>query len=557
MAQSVDVDRRRFLKQTVGAPLAAATWPGALLAEEGQPGPKSSPSFQPDVELLMSAQRRSVDVLPGRKTEALRYEMSLVQGPAGTVTEVQGALSPTLRFQKGQRVRIRFRNELPDEDQIVHWHGLHVPEAADGHPRYAVKPQGGYLYEFEVSNRAGTCLYHSHTDRFTGSQVYRGLAGLILVGDDEERALELPTGAEDVPILIQDKRFDADNQLVYLQHPMEAHFGFRGDRILVNGRPDFVLSAETRPYRLRLANMSNSRIYKLAWKAGAPLTVIGTDGGLLAEPVQRPFLTLAPAERIDIWADFSGQAVGSELAVISQPISAGMPGMMMRQMGGMGMGGMGMGRGMGQGRRMEGGGPRGMGHDGMGMARGMGGGLENAFPIFRVRIERSVKPDGHKLPARLAPFRRYRLEDASNRGEARVITLSFHGDRGFLNGRSFEMTGVAPDERIPLDSVQLIEFVNPPGRGHGMMAAMPHPMHIHEQQFQILRRESFPGWEAEHAKLAAGFVDEGLKDTVLVLPGQRVTILKPFEKFTGLFLYHCHNLEHEDRGMMRNFLVFA
>ncbi len=547
MTEYFDASRRRLLKQTLGATLAAATWPGALIAEEAQPGPKSA-GFQADVELLMTAQKTSVGILPGQKTEALRYEVSLVRGPAGTVTEAQGALSPTLRFLKGQRVRVRFRNELPDEDQIVHWHGLHVPAAADGHPRYAVKPQGDYLYEFEISNRAGTCWYHSHTDRFTGSQVYRGLAGLILVSDDEERALDLPTGAEDVPIVIQDKRFDADSQLVYLQHPMEAHFGFRGDRIFVNGLPDFVLSAENRPYRLRLANMSNSRIYKLAWKDGAPLTVIGTDGGLLAEPLQRPFIVLAPAERIDIWADFSEQPVGSELAMVSQPVSGGMPGMMMRHMGGMGMDGM----GMGQGRRMEGG-PQGMGHGGMGMHDG----LSHASLVFRLRIERSVKSDGRKLPPRLAPFRRYHPEDAANRGEARVITLSFHRDRGFLNGRSFEMTDVAPDERIPLDSVQLIEFVNPPGRGHGMMAALPHPMHIHEQQFQILRRESFPGWEAEHAELAAGFVDEGLKDTVLVLPGQRVTILKPFEKFPGLFLYHCHNLEHEDRGMMRNFLVFA
>ncbi len=91
-----------------------------------------------------------------------------------------------------------------------------------------------------------------------------------------------------------------------------------------------------------------------------------------------------------------------------------------------------------------------------------------------------------------------------------------------------------------LDSAQLIEFINPPGRGHEVMAAIPHPMH--------LRRESFPGWEADHAELAIRFVDEDLKDTVLVLLCQRVTILKPFENFIGLFLYHCRNLEHEDRG---------
>ena len=553
MPEFVDQTRRRFLQQTFGATLAATIKPRALLAEDVAPNSGSGVSFQPDVELLMTAMRTSVDILSGKKTDAVRYEVSLVHGPAETVTEVEGALSPTLRFQKGQRVRVRFRNELPDEDQIVHWHGIHVPETADGHPRYAVKPQGSYLYEFEVSNRAGTYWYHSHTDRYTGSQVYRGLAGLILVSDDEEGALGLPTSAEDVPIVIQDKRLDEDNQLLYLQHPMEAHFGFRGDKILVNGRPDFVLSAETRPYRLRLVNISNSRIYKLAWKDGSPLTAIGTDGGLLAEPTQRPFLILAPAERVDLWVDFTGLPVGSELVMLSHPL--GLPGMGMHEMGGMGISGT--GRGMGRRRGMVGCGPNGSGYGHMGMGHCMRGNQESAFPVLRVRIERSVKSDKSKLPARLAPFRRYRPDEAANREEARVISLSFQRDRGFLNGRSFEMTDVAPDERIRLNSLQLIEFVNPPGRGHGMMAAMPHPMHIHEQQFQIVRRESFPGWETAHAELASGFVDEGLKDTVLVLPGQRVTVLKPFEKFAGLFLYHCHNLEHEDRGMMRNFMVFV
>ncbi len=531
--------RRSFLQNSACAALAVGGLPGRMLAQETEP-PKKTAVFEPDVELLVSARPTWASILPGKLTAVLRYEISVAKGPSGIVTNLGGALSPMLRLRKGQTVRVRFRNEST-EDQIIHWHGLHVPEAADGHPRYAVKPQNEYLYEFEIRNRAGTYLYHSHTDGLTGPQVYRGLAGVLIVNDDEEQGLNLPADAEDVPIVIQDRRFDEDNQLVYLQHRMEGHFGFLGDRILVNGQPDFVLSAEARPHRLRVANMSNSRIYKLAWSNRAPLTVIATDGGLLAEPVKRPYVTLAPTERVDIWADFSEEPVGSELTMVSRPFSAGFSGMMMHGMGGPGaMGHSHMGRG----------GP-------MHRKHGMHQGDQSELSIFRIRIDRPAQKDGGKpqQPVRLAPFPRYTPENAANHGEPRSIELSFGHNRGFWNGRSFELTAVAPDERIPVNSLQLIEFINPPGRGHGMMAAMPHPMHIHEQQFQIVSRESFAGWEADHAELNEGFVDEGLKDTVLVLPGQRVTILKPFDDFTGLFLYHCHNLEHEDRGMMRNFLV--
>ena len=122
---------------------------------------------------------------------------------------------------------------------------------------------------------------------------------------------------------------------------MDQMMGFLGDRILVNGRPDFVLPVATRPYRLRFLNGSNSRIYKLGWSDGTPLTVIATDGGLLSKPVQRPYVMLAPAERIELWVDFSGRKVGSELTLQSLEFvgvdSDRMPGGSSGGMGGMGM----------------------------------------------------------------------------------------------------------------------------------------------------------------------------------------------------------------------------
>jgi FtsP/CotA-like multicopper oxidase with cupredoxin domain len=115
------------------------------------------------------------------------------------------------------------------------------------------------------------------------------------------------------------------------------------------------------------------------------------------------------------------------------------------------------------------------------------------------------------------------------------------------------MNDIRPDEVIPVNSLQLMQLDNGYRGGHGM--AMPHPMHLHGEQFQIVKREVNIRHQHSHATVAEGLVDSGWKDTTLVMPGERVTFLKPFNDFKGLFMYHCHNLEHEDMGMMRDFLI--
>ena len=91
--------------------------------------------------------------------------------------------------------------------------------------------------------------------------------------------------------------------------------------------------------------------------------------------------------------------------------------------------------------------------------------------------------------------------------------------------------------------------------GMGMMMSMAHPIHLHGQQFQIVSRSISADEEADYATVRDGFIESGLKDVVLVMPGEKVRIIKPFQDFKGLFMYHCHNLEHEDMGMMRDFSV--
>jgi blue copper oxidase len=138
----------------------------------------------------------------------------------------------------------------------------------------------------------------------TAEQVYMGQAGLFYVTDPVE-ALAVPgasTGANDVPVIIQDRTFDANNQLLYQPNQM---WGLLGNRILVNGKPNVSFSLEPHAYRLRILNGSNARTYKLAWSNGMPMQVIGTDGGLLPAVATRPYVMLMPGERVDIWADFS------------------------------------------------------------------------------------------------------------------------------------------------------------------------------------------------------------------------------------------------------------
>ena len=405
---------------------------------------------------------------------------------------------------------------------------------------YAVNQGETYIYEFEILNRAGTYFYHSHAHGVTARQVYSGLAGLLIVSDDQEQALNLPGGDQDVALVIQDRSFDDQNQLAYSAHMMQRMQGFLGEQILVNGRPDFVLPVATRAYRLRLVNGSNSRIYKLAWDDGTPLTVIGVDGGLLESPEQHPYVMLAPGERLELWMDFSQREIGSELTLRSLQFD-------IASHGGMGM----MGGGMmgGRGRGMMGG--------------GMGGGMMSVstlpsgsdYPILKIRVAKKEQGN-HTLPKTLTPITALQIKNAANANSPRTIALSMQHMSALLNGRSYKMNDIQPDEIIPVNSLQLIEFDNgfEGGGMHGMMN-MPHPMHMHGEQFQIVKREVSSRSSDSYATVSSGFVQNGWKDTVLVMPGEKVTVLKPFNDFKGLFMYHCHNLEHEDMGMMRDFLV--
>jgi FtsP/CotA-like multicopper oxidase with cupredoxin domain len=492
--------------------------------------------FMPDAEVSITASEKYVQILSGAQTKVWSYEGQLLSGSGVTVTNLPGNyLGPILRVQSGTKIRIYFHNNLA-EDSVIHPHGLHVPEDCDGQPMQAIGPGETKIYDFQVIDRAGPYWFHPHPHMRTAEQVLMGLAGLFYVTDDEEQ-LAVPgasTGAYDVPVIIQDRNFDSNNQFLYNPNQM---WGYLGDKILVNGKPNTVLSLEPRAYRLRLLNGSNARTYKLAWSNGMPMKVIGTDGGLLPAVASRSYVMLMPGERIDIWADFTTLARKSVfLRSLSFDPGMGMGG------GGGGMGGMSSGgmevNGMGGGG--GGGGGCNCGGGGMGTSLPMG----STFDIMTINVGRKATATPILGPLPLLE-EKFTSNNVPNFASPRTFTLDMSMMVWTINGRVYEMMETANDEMVWLGDTEAWEWVN--------NSPIPHPMHIHNVQFQVLQRSS-PA-TSSYATVNQGLVDSGWKDTVLVWPGQRVKVAMKFAPYAGMYMYHCHILEHEDMTMMRNYMI--
>ncbi len=552
--------RRRFLMQSGLGVAGLTALPSLAKAMEGMGGmkhsadvempkltpTKASPNFHPDVEIDLFAKPTTIPILDGSKTSILKYTAKLVKGPKETITDIPNSyLGSIIRLQKGQKVRINFYNGL-SVPTVTHWHGLHVPQIMDGHPMYSIDSGEVRVYEFEVMNRASMNIYHTHQHGATAKQLYLGLVSAIIVNDSEEAALDLPSGEFEVPLVIQDKQFDSDNQLIYSSMMKNKMTGFTGDKILVNGFPNFKLDVASRAYRLRVMNGSTSRIYKLAWEDGMPITVIGVDGGLLEQPEVKPYIMLAPGERLDVWADFSGRNEGTELTLKSLAFAGVLPKMAeMKHRGALPVG--------------------------------------SEYPICTIRVTKKVS-ETHKLPMQLSKFKHHEISDTTNSTNPLPIGISEAPMSMLINGRAYEFNNPLPFERVKLGSTQLIEIFHAHGNmtmddntkanehekhesggekkmgGMGMMGggmmdlSMAHPIHLHGQSFEIASR-SISGDTTAYDTVKDGFINSGLKDTVLIMPMERIKIIKPFHDFKGLFLYHCHNLEHEDMGMMREFSV--
>jgi len=415
-------------------------------------------------------------------------------------------LGPTLEMRRGERVRLHVDNGL-DDGATVHWHGFELPAAADGGSHQLIRPGARWSPSFEVRQRASLYWYHSHLHRGTGPQVYAGLAAPIYVRDDEEDALDLPSeyGVDDIPLIVQDRVLDNSGKLLYPQNMHAQMMGVRGDRLYVNGTQNAVFDARTGQLRLRILNGSNARFYDFSLSGGQTMELIASDGGLLDRPHAVRSLRLAPGERAQILVDLSE---GRPLSLLATSPD--------NSMGMMGNGGGMMGGGM-MGRRRD-------------DAR-----TDEPFRILDIRPSgssprRNLPPQLAALPA-LDP-------SLAVRTRRFVLDMGMMGGGMSINGASMDMNVI--NERVPVGQWEIWEIAN--------ASMMAHPFHIHNVQFRVIDRDG-------HAPPP---LETGFKDTVIVNPREQVRVLLRFEEHSDPdtpYMYHCHILEHEDAGMMGQFVV--
>lgn len=434
------------------------------------------------------AREADVELLPGVRTRILGYDGRFP--------------GPTLITRSGRRTVVTHVNELP-VPTAVHLHGGHTPADSDGFPVDLLQPatvHSGHIhggaettgardYVYPSNQRAATLWYHDHRMDFTGPQVYRGLAGFHLVHDDEQDALGLPSGERDIPLMITDKAFAEDGELLYpsldpsLTHSPGVHpaymAGVLGDVILVNGAPWPVLEVAAARYRLRVLNASNARRYRLRLDPAVPLIQIGSDGGLLEHPVTHTELTIAPGERYDLVVDFTAHRPGTELTI----------------------------------------------HNALGA-----GGTSDVMR-FRVTTKVSAVSDTSRIPERLSQIER--LDPAR---AVRTRTWHFRrgtiGDHGgwLINDQPFDPARA--DAEVRLGDTELWRFTTD----------LHHPVHLHLNPFQVINRRG-----------GLGPADTGWKDTIDITPTSHAEVAVRFTDYPGQYLLHCHNLEHEDMAMMATF----
>ena len=545
------MERRKFLQCSasllaVGAGLALAGCGDSSTADAAfkpyphdpvRPGNFTNPLFIPgtegpfgvlnvtDAPLTLNTRAATFPILGGRASPFLLYETSY----AGKTYQ-----NPIFKIKRGGRFAATLQNGLA-EPTIIHWHGLHVPAKMDGHPVDSIAPGSKYPYAFTVNNRGGTYWYHTHAHHLTAKQAYGGLASFFIVEDDDDlqlaSALDLKLGETDLPLVIQDKRFNTAGELVYQPDSGEKMMGYLGDIVLVNLTPNAYLDIAPRIYRFRCLNGSSARIYKLAFMRGneqLAYQVIGTDGGLLDRPYPVREAFLAPGERLDVLFDATKLRQGDAVFLKSLAFDT------MENDGMMVM--MGSSNGMSGDNSME------PGH----ASRRLDNGLE--FNLLKLVVAKPAQVP-RSLPAHLSQVQPIDITRASQR----KVRIEMGHMRWLINGETFRMDTFPIDARR--NSVEVWDL-------HNAEQSMPHPMHMHGFQFQVLSRQNSPEQIRALGVHGSGRIvsDLGWKDTVLVWPGETVRLAVDFShEFAGdqTYVFHCHNLEHEDGDMMVNMRVLT
>jgi suppressor of ftsI/bilirubin oxidase len=455
-------------------------------------------------------------------------------------TGVERIPRPILVAHKGDRFDAVIENRLP-QPTTVHFHGLTLPEAQDGAGFDPIPPGASKRLEFRLRNRSGLYWFHAHPHGFTAEQVYSGLFGLLVVADEDDATLDdaLALGSPNrLALTVSDVRIAGGMIQPYAPDAKECHLGWLGNRVAANGALDARFPVSPGWVRMQLLNACNARGLLLGFADGGrtiPFHLLGTDGGLLPSPVPLDRVFLHPAERVDIVLDtgahraieaFSAEfdprlQVPAGATAQRHPARERFPALAEVEICGRGA----AGDFVPEGARL---------------------------PLFSLAVTGAGGPPP-PLPDRLCSL----AEAAAPPGAAvRRVRLDFDEHRGFLiDGTPYDPAEVA--FRVSRGARELWEVKNSP-------ISMPHPMHLHGFGFRVLRRQGTFGPARALATAGAGRLptDLGVKDTVVVWPNETVQFAVDFSLpddpgFRGpqRYLFHCHNLEHEDGMMMRNFAV--
>lgn len=388
-------------------------------------------------------------------------------------------LGPTLIIRNGSNVSINYTNTL-GERVSMHGHGMHVPANMDGSTHQEIAPGASWSARYRVNQTACTNWYHPHTLHRTGAQTYKGLGGLIIVEDAQSDALNIPKryGEDDIPLVLQDRKFDENGQFIYAPNMRAIPFGYVGETFIANGAVEPTFDAEAKEIRFRILNGSNSSIYELGFADGRSFKQIATDNSFLESPVSMTRLLLSPAERAEIVVNFSGE-LGKTLALRE---------------------------------------------------------FRHNKTFVNIKVSKEAVSTT-SVPSRLTTLAKLNPADATY---TRVFNLEGKMGEGLvINGKSMDPSRI--DEHVPVNKVEIWEINN--------RMPIDHNFHIHGTHFKLLERNG-------NSSISAN--ERGYKDTIFVPGRQSVKVIVKMTDYTDAnvpYMYHCHFLEHEDNGMMGQFVV--
>lgn len=398
---------------------------------------------------------------------------------------------PRLEAKPGDTVQIRFTNQLSQPTNL-HYHGLHIPPTGTGDDVFLeILPGESHTYEFQIpqNHPAGTFWYHPHYHGLVAEQLFGGLAGLFIVRGALDDIPEIQAAQEEF-IVLKDFSLSRTGNILSPGH-MAQMTGRIGDLLTANGQfnPSMTIN-QGGLLRLRFLNASSSRFFWLSLE-DHPFYLIATDGGAIAEPIELDDLILAPGERAEVLV--RGNREPGQYHLLNHPFN---PAQDM------------------------------MGRGGMGHGSTMGGFQNRGNSETVATLTYSGPTTETSLPSRLIA-----VEALPEPQTVRQFTLNHGMGQGMvflINGQMFDHTRV--DTQVALNTIEDWEIIN--------TGTMAHPFHVHVNKFQVISRngQSSPylAW----------------KDVVSVSPGERVQIRIAFKDYSGRTVYHCHVLDHEDRGMM-------